>query len=380
MTQSRRARPRTRAARSPASSPPGRWYGRWLFGLVGLAIGAVASGGAALSVWSYWSHTDKVGKRLLLVIGEPDDPATIGKQLADAGLVDSARLMSLYLATLGRFGAVQPGPHLLPTNASPRTLSQCLARYVRRPDVELTIIEGFDHVRVANRLEQAGVCPAKSFVEVVRRRDLLDRLGIRGRDGEGYLFPASYRLNVDADPEQVFERFVAETRNRLRKMASKIGNRPFEDLSASRGWGEFEILTLASIIEKEAQVDEERPIIASVFFNRLDDESFRPRRMLQSDPTAGYGCLVLGESIPSCLDYQQRIVPAILRDASNPYNTYRHPGLPPGPIANPSEASVLAVLAPAKTNYLFFVAIGNGRHRFSSSFEEHDSRVRGVTQ
>ena len=159
---------------------------------------------------------------------------------------------------------------------------------------------------------------------------------------------------------------------------SSNGSQPFEDLSASRGWGESEILTLASIVEKEAQVDEERPIIASVFFNRLDDESFRPRRMLQSDPTAGYGCLVLGETIPSCRDYQQRIVPAILRDASNPYNTYRHPGLPPGPIANPSEASVLAVLTPAKTNYLFFVATGNGRHRFSSSYEEHESHVRGA--
>jgi UPF0755 protein len=378
VTKPRRARPRTRAKRSGATLPPNHWYWRWLFGLLGLAIGAVAAGGAALSVWSYWSRSGKAGKSILLVIDEQDDAVTIGKQLADADLVDSARLMSLYLATIGRFGAVQPGSHLFPSNASPRTLSQCLARHVRRPDVELIIIEGFDHVRVANRLEQAGVCPAKSFVEVVRRRDLLDRLGIRGRDGEGYLFPASYRLNVDASPEQVFERLVAETRSRLRKLAAKIGNQPFEDLSTSRGWGESEILTLASIVEKEAQVDEERPIIASVFFNRIDDESFRPRRMLQSDPTAGYGCLVLGETIPSCRDYQQRIVPAMLRDPSNPYNTYRHPGLPPGPIASPGEASVLAVLAPAKTNYLFFVATGDGRHRFSNSYEEHESRVRGA--
>jgi UPF0755 protein len=99
--------------------------------------------------------------------------------------------------------------------------------------------------------------------------------------------------------------------------------------------------------------------------------------MLQSDPTAGYGCQVLGETIASCRDYQQRILPAMLRDPANPYNTYRHPGLPPGPVASPGEASIVSVLKPAKTDYLFFVAIGDGRHRFSRNFDEHDAAIHG---
>ncbi len=378
MTRPRQRRPRTRSESRSSPAREARWSWRWLVGFLGIAIGAVASAGAALSLWSHWSRASNTEGRVPLLLEEPADADRIAEQLAEAGLVDSAWLMGLYASTLGRFGTIEPGLHLLSRGLSPRELSQCLARYARRPERDLTIPEGFDHVRVAQRLEQAGICPARSFVEVVRRRPLLDRLGIRGRDGEGYLFPATYRLTIDSNPERIFERFVSETRQRMRKVAAKLGNQPFEALSASRNWGESEILTLASMVEKEAQRDEERPIIASVFYNRLDDESFRPRRMLQSDPTAGYGCLVLGESIPSCRDYQQRILPAMLRDTANPYNSYRHPGLPPGPIASPGEASIVSVLTPATTDYLFFVATGDGRHRFSRSFEEHDARVRGA--
>jgi UPF0755 protein len=169
---------------------------------------------------------------------------------------------------------------------------------------------------------------------------------------------------------------VAETRQRLRKVDARLGGKQLERLANERGWGEHEILTLASLIEKEAAVDDERPIIASVFYNRLDSDSFRPKRMLQSDPTAGYGCLVQAERIPSCRDYQRRILPAMLRDSSNPYNTYRHPGLPPGPIASPGEASISSVLKPASTSYYYFVATGAGRHRFSQTLEEHEERIR----
>jgi UPF0755 protein len=316
-------------------------------------------------------------------IGPEATPSDVAALLAEADFVDSSWLMALYLATLGHFGPIVAGPHLLPSHASPRTLARCLARDPHRPATDVLIPEGFDHVRVARRLEQSGVCTAERFIAVVRRRDVLDRLGIRGRDGEGYLFPATYRLSYDSDPVDLFERFASQTRERLRRIAAQLGNEPFEALAAARGWGELEILTLASIIEKEAQRADERPVIASVFLNRLDDETFRPRRMLQSDPTAGYGCLVLGDSIPSCRDYDQRIqriVPAMLRDAANPYNTYKRAGLPPGPIANPGESAILAVLKPAKTEYLFFVAAGDGSHRFSRTFEDHDSKVRGVNQ
>jgi UPF0755 protein len=103
----------------------------------------------------------------------------------------------------------------------------------------------------------------------------------------------------------------------------------------------------------------------------LHDPEFRPARMLQSDPTASYGCIVGAAEIPSCAGFHGSVTPALLRDAANPYNTYRHAGLPPGPIANPGEASIEAVLAPAQTDYLYFVAKGGGRHAFSRTFAEH---------
>lgn len=378
MTRSKSGRRRVSGARAKRAPATRSSFWRWLLAVLGIVLGATASSGLALSGWSYWSRSDAKGYRGI-VIESGASRRSISELLVRAGVVDSAWWTYLYLTTLGRFGEIEVGPHLLPLGMTPRQIAFCLARHVRRPEVAVTIPEGFDHLRVASRLEQAGICPAQGFIDAVRRRPLLDRLGIRGRDGEGYSFPATYRLRLNSNPDQIFERFVAETRNRLRKLSAKIGNQAFEDLEAARGWGEFEILTLASIVEKEAQRDEERATIASVFFNRLDDESFRPRRMLQSDPTAGYGCLVMREAIPSCRDYQHRILPAMLRDASNPYNSYRHSGLPPGPIASPGEASILAVLKPAQTDYLFFVATGAGRHRFSRNYDEHDATIRSGT-
>ena len=93
--------------------------------------------------------------------------------------------------------------------------------------------------------------------------------------------------------------------------------------------------------------------------------------MLQSDPTASYGCLVLGSQIPSCAGFHGTVTPSLLRDPANPYNTYRHAGLPPGPIANPGLAAIEAVLVPSQSDFLYFVAKGGGRHSFSRTFAEH---------
>lgn len=365
--------PRSASAHSPWRPKRARISG-WLRVIL-LFVVVLATFGALLAGWSRWSRPSQQGSRIVQ-IDAPVDRAAVSEALAQKDLVSSSWLMTLYLSTLGRMGDIEPGEHFVPAGASPRELAQCLARSSSRPQVELTIPEGIHHVQVAQRLEQLGICPAAAFVQVVRQRELLDRHGIRGRDGEGYLFPATYRLHVDSQPERLFVRFASETRLRLRRIAAKIGVGPFEALSAARGWGESEILTLASMIEKEARLEQERPLIASVFFNRLDSDSFRPKHMLQSDPTAGYGCLVLRDELPSCRDFQTRVTPAMLRDPSNPYNSYRHPGLPPGPIANPGEPSILAVLQPAKTDYLFFVAARDGSHRFSAAYEEHEARIR----
>jgi UPF0755 protein len=124
------------------------------------------------------------------------------------------------------------------------------------------------------------------------------------------------------------------------------------------------------MVEKEAAVDDERPIIAGVFLNRLRDPTFRPKR-LECDPTASYGCLAYPEKAPSCANFTGRATAEIEHDPSNPYSTYTHEGLPPGPIANPGYKSLEAVAVPSTARFFFFVARGQGRHAFSETYEGH---------
>jgi UPF0755 protein len=145
-----------------------------------------------------------------------------------------------------------------------------------------------------------------------------------------------------------------------------------KDLADSLKWGKREIVILASMIEKEAAVDDERAVFASVFLNRLRDPSFLPKK-LQSDPTAGYGCLV-GTSLP-CVGYTGKITHEINVDDANAYSTYVHEGLPPGPIGNPGARAIEAVMSPALTHYFFFVAKGGGRHTFSETLGGHNAAV-----
>jgi UPF0755 protein len=142
-------------------------------------------------------------------------------------------------------------------------------------------------------------------------------------------------------------------------------------LSRELGFGLREIVILASIVEKEAHVPEELPIIAGVFLNRLRDPHFRPKR-LQADPTVAYGCL-LQPALPSCAGFDgKRVTRIMTADPQNPYNTYRIEGLPPAPIANPGISALKAVLHPSEHGYLYFVARGDGRHTFSANLDAHN--------
>jgi UPF0755 protein len=314
------------------------------------------------------------GKTVRIVWPAGLSNAQAAERLQAAGLIDSARLFELYLALFKSADAFEAGPHLLNDTLSPREIVQRLARLNSRESQRVTLIEGWHYLAAAERLEELEVCSRQDFVTAVRDPRLLQELTIRGESAEGYLFPATYSLKVDSEPAALVRRFVAEARKRIIKVDASKGD-ALERLADERGWGEHEVLTLAAMVEKEASHDAERPLIASVFLNRLSDPEFRPLRMLQSDPTAAYGCVVEPRAAPSCKDFSGRVLPAMLRDSDNRYNTYRHAGLPPGPISNPGEASIAAVLAPADTEYLYFVATGGGRHTFSRSFDDHRKAI-----
>lgn len=240
--------------------------------------------------------------------------------------------------------------------------------------VTLNIPEGFTRFDVATRLERFGVSKRAAFLDVTTRPKLLERLAVPADSVEGYLFPATYTFTQDSPPSVVMARMVAAFRTHTREAQKR-----FAELipSARLALSFHETLVLASIVEREARVPEERPIIAGVFINRLADPNFRPHR-LQADPTVAYGCLVAPSVAPSCAEFDgRRITKAMVRDPLNPYNTYRIEGLPPGPIASPGLSAINAAVAPMSHDFFYFVATGGGRHTFSKTLDAHNELIHG---
>jgi UPF0755 protein len=347
-----------------------------LGGVLGVVLAGLLLLLSPLWLWSVLSGPGS-GQAFVVQVSKGVTPTELGDMLVARGALQSPRLFRAYLTLLDPGFELAPGEHLLNDASSPRQLVQRLERGSGRSSERVTLPEGFQSLQIGQRLEHAEVCTVAAFRRALGDSALLAELGLEGASAEGYLFPASYGLLVDSDAREVVRVFVTEAKKRMQKLLEAHPGR-LQELGRDYGFHERDVLTLASMIEKEARAPEERALIASVFFNRLRDPEFRPARMLQSDPTASYGCLSArpedGVDIPSCAGFHGTVTPTMLRDAQNPYNTYRHAGLPPGPIANPGEPSIEAVLAPAQTDYLYFVAKGPhgaGHHAFSRTFAEH---------
>jgi UPF0755 protein len=212
----------------------------------------------------------------------------------------------------------------------------------------VTLPEGLRLDEVAARLEAAGIAPAGAFLARARDASFARSLGIEEGDLEGYLYPETYRFRRRSQPDEIIRRMYQEHQTRW-------SDADREALARS-GLSVHEVVTLASIVEKETGVAEERPLVASVFWNRLH----RGMR-LESDPTTIYGIA----------DFDGNLRREHLEDETNPWNTYKIAGLPPTPIANPGFASLAAVVRPAETDYLYFVSRGDGTHVFASSYDQH---------
>ncbi|MFO0755414.1 MAG: endolytic transglycosylase MltG [Byssovorax sp.] len=314
---------------------------------------------------------------------EVDWPAGLSSEeaaarLVDLGLADSRDTLTLFIRASGGTEEFATGPHLLPRGATPWELRRYLARSMFRPGAKLTVPEGFNRFDIGARLEKLQIAGKKSFLAASADHALLAELGVDGgkppnESAEGFLFPATYEFGLDSDPREIVRRLVTESNKRWEAITAQRKD-GLGSLKSTLGWGRREVITLASIIEKEAAVDDERPLIASVFLNRLTDPNFHPKR-LQSDPTSSYGCFAFAEDIPSCAAFSGKPTPAINRDAKNTYSTYVHEGLPPGPISNPGSRSIEAVLSPMPTRFLYFVAAGGGRHHFSEDLDTHNDAV-----
>ncbi len=311
--------------------------------------------------------------RELVIDPEPQqDLVRLAQRLHALQVIDNELAFVWYMRLLDASPRLRRGPIVVNRARTLRALLPRLAHGYGPSVVRVPIPEGYTSFDVAERLARYGICSAAAFQSAVFDRALLDKLGISAPSAEGYLFPATYALHQDGSAKDTVREMARIFRERTKAaFAAYDQAHDGSPFSLTR----HELLTLASIVEREARVPEERPTIAGVFMNRLTSPDFHPRR-LQADPTVAYGCLVARDRVPSCREYDgKRVTPAMVRDPENPYSTYRNDGLPPGPICNPGLSAISAALAPAEHEFFYFVTHGGGRHHFTRTLAEHNARV-----
>jgi UPF0755 protein len=318
-------------------------------------------------------------RRAELNLPAGDDPATvvftvepgesvgqIASRLQREGLVRDAELFRLYLRYARLDSGVEAGQFTLKKTMTIPQVAQALQSGKRGDELTLTIPEGRRLEEVALLVEQQTPISATAFLSLARdakawtsQYPFLSELPA-GASLEGYLFPDTYRLPQDVTASDVIARLLANFDRRL--------TRKMRDDLASQKRTLFQAVTLASIVEREAVVEQERPIIASVYLNRLGSGM-----ALDADPTVQYGMASARAKAP----WWPQLVQEDYRAVQSPYNTYLNPGLPPGPIASPGLASLQAVIDPAQTDFYFFRAScsRDGTHMFSKTLEEHAAKA-----
>lgn len=299
----------------------------------------------------------------------------IASLLHERGVIDKPRWFRLYAMQRGVTTKVRSGDYELRGDMTPRQILDELLAGVEEESVRVTIPEGLHMLEIFELIAKAGVAPAAELEKVARDPAFLSAHGIDGDTADGYLFPDTYQFRVPSRPEQVLDTMITQHRlvwDRIRREHAK----DIDQMRRKLGWSDRDILVMASIVEKEAAVDSERPRIAQVFINRLTSPSFTPRN-LDTDPTIRYGCMIPLTKSEGCRkwDPTQRLRRAQLDDKDNPYNTYQHEGLPPGPICNPGEAALRATVNPDGSNFFYFVARNDGTHVFSRTRQEHERAV-----
>ncbi|UCG78787.1 MAG: endolytic transglycosylase MltG [Nitrospirota bacterium] len=276
--------------------------------------------------------------------------AAVLKELDDKGLVRDRKLMLILLKITGADKKIKAGYYSFTDSGSQ---SGIIAKLLKGKVImnDVTILEGETIWRAADRLRDAGIMGTDEFFSYNNNYEFLRSMNINAPSLEGYLYPETYRFPKGAKPGDVIRHMVWMMRQKFTEdMVARM-----KEIELN----EREVLTLASIIEKEAVVDLERPLVSAVYHNRL-----KKRMRLEADPTSIYGIK----------DYSEGVTRYDIR-RNTPYNTYRRRGLPPGPIAAPSIKSIIAALYPADVPYLFFVSKNNGEHFFSSNIRDHFNAV-----
>jgi len=314
-----------------------------------LLLAALATGG-----WLAWALrmpiTPEGQKFVLLRPGY--STRRIAAELKSDGVIRNTLAFVLW-HRIHRKQSLKAGEYLFDKAATPLEVHDRLARgdiYVHT----VVIPEGYTMFDIAQAVQDAGLGSSQQFLEVARTEvGLISDLSPDAKSLEGYLFPNTYEFTRTQNMKDIAGAMVKQ----FRLVAEQIGLTI--DVQKT--------VTMASIIEKETAVPEERPMVASVYYNRLGRNV-----ALQADPSVIYAELLDG-SYAGALHHSDM-------GFQSAYNTYTHPGLPPGPIGNPGRVSLEAAMHPAKTDFYYFVSDGNGHHRFSHSLEEHNQNVAMLRQ
>ncbi len=325
----------------------------WLLFLLLLAV--------PLSLAGYWlwrlqqPYKGYAGPAREVSVDPGTKAVTVLERLQQEGVIANAGIARVYLVYVLHNPPIQAGDYAF---EQPLTTAQVLRKLIRGDVVtrRVTVVEGLTLEETAELLAASGFGRRDRFLDLMRSPELIADLDPAAHDLEGYLFPETYAFRRRTPESEIVKAMVKTFRGRFEKDVRPL-------LAAHpRPHGVRELVTLASIVEKEAKLDGERPLIAAVYQNRLD------RRIgLAADPTVIYAMKRQGT-------WGGNIRRADLQ-MDSPYNTYRYAGLPPGPICSPGLKSLVAAAAPAKNAYLYFVSRNDGTHVFSTTLAEHSRNV-----
>ena len=301
--------------------------------------------------WSFLkSPAQEPGREVLITIPSGSSFVSASQLLVDEGVVRSLKGFVMLGKIKGLSNSIQAGELMFRTDMTPGEVLDVLVRG-KAVSYHVTIPEGYNIRMIAALLAEKGLGDHDRFQELAMDEGFSRSLGIPSNTLEGFLFPDTYSWPKGLSEEDILGRMTAKYKS--------VFTETMRDKARQMGMSELEVVILASIIEKETGVPEEREMVSAVFHNRLK-KGYR----LQTDPTVIYGLK----------DFDGNLTKIDLR-TDHPYNTYTRSGLPVGPIANPGKASLEAALNPARVSYLYFVARGDGTHVFSNTLVEHNKAV-----
>lgn len=316
--------------------------------------------GAGLGYLQIYSSAPR-GKDVTIYIKPGSSTSDISNLLASEGIVKSSFIFKFLANYTNVSSKLQAGEHTLNTSMSMFDVMKILQECGIDKSATFTIPEGYDARQIGNVLEEKNIVTKKEFLEIVEKGlpgDIEFKYAkiLKNHSLEGFLFPDTYEYSKSTTVKQIIRMMLA----RFQELVPE----DFEKLARKRGLSPYELIILASMVEREARLEKERPVIAAVYYNRLKRDM-----LMECDATIQY----LFDKPKEFLLYSDL-------EIKSPYNTYLNKGLPPGPIANPGISSIKAALYPAKADYLYYVATGDGGHKFNTSYEEHLKAVEEYRQ